>query len=443
MKHTDQNQDRAISAWIQTYYDLHTESEWQRLERHRTEYAVTERALLEHLPPPPAAVLDCGGGPGRYAIALAEHGYQVTLFDLSAQNLEQARRQAAQAGQQLAAYERGDAADLSRFPAGAFDAVLLLGPLYHLLQASERRQALQQAYRVLKPGGPLFAAFLTRYAVARYCAAHEPCWPLQEPEMWASTLEAGILPPRGEHASAFVAYGAFPGEVAPLLNDTGFELVSLLGVEGLVSMIEDPVNALDGPAWELWSDLNYRVAADPSLHGAVEHLLAIALKPRWRAVLRAVVRRLHAAGIAFKVVGGAALALHGVPVPVDDIDLEMPVPDVYRFQELYGEHATQPAALSASDLYRSHFGRYTVDGVQIEVMGDLHRREGDRWVPGYSTTEARLEVDGVPCPASWLEEETLAYIRRGRLERAARCLPYCDHERLTQLLRAEIQIHVL
>ena len=443
MKDPTHNQDRATSAWIETYYDLHSESEWQRLERHRTEYAITERALLEHLPPPPAAVLDCGGGPGRYAIALAQRGYQVTLFDLSVQNLEQARRQAAQAGQQLAAYEQGTATDLSRFPADAFDAVLLMGPLYHLLRERDRRQALQQAYRVLKPGGPLFAAFLTRYAVARFCAAHEPCWPLQEPEMWQSTLEAGILPPRGEHASAFVAYGALPGEVPPLLRDAGFDLVSLLGVEGLVSMIEDPINTLDGPAWELWSDLNYRVAADPSLHGAVEHLLAIAVKPRWHAVMRALAQRLRAAGIAFQVVGGAAIALHGVPVPVDDIDLEMPVPDVYRFQELYAAHAIQPASLSESDTYRSHFGRYTVDHVQFEVMGDLHRREGDRWVPGYATTEAEIDVEGIPCCVSWLEEETLAYIRRGRLDRAARCLPHCDHDRLTQLLRAEIQLHVL
>jgi len=52
--------------------------------RHRTEFAVTMRALADHLPPPPARVLDCGGGPGRYAIELARQGYEVTLFDLSA-----------------------------------------------------------------------------------------------------------------------------------------------------------------------------------------------------------------------------------------------------------------------------------------------------------------------------------------------------------------------
>jgi hypothetical protein len=121
----------------------------------------------------------------------------------------------------------------------------------------------------------------------------------------------------------------------------------------------------------------------------------------------------------------------------------MPVPDVYRFHELYAGQATQPAALSESETYRSHFGRYDLDGVQVEIMGDLHRREGNNWVPTWATTESTVDIDGAQCSASWLEEETLAYVRRNRLERAARCLPYCDHKRLLQLLRAVHETHVL
>jgi SAM-dependent methyltransferase len=440
---TGQQRPNPITEWIEGYYDRQPEYEWERLERHRTEFAVTERALCEHLPPPPATVLDCGGGPGRYALSLAQRGYQVTLFDLSTQNLELARRQAAAVGEVLAGYDQGDATDLSRYAACSFDAVLLMGPLYHLLQLDERRQALSEAYRVLKPGGPLLAAFLTRYAVARYCAAHEPMWPLEEPALWKSVMEAGILEPRGEVSSAFVAYGARPAEVPPLLRDAGFELLSLLGAEGLVSMIEETVNALGGPAWEFWADLNYALAPDTSLHGAVEHLLAVAVKPRWRAVLRALAQQLGAAGIRFKVVGGTAAALHGVPVPVNDIDIELSIADVYRFHELYSAHTLEEAALRKSETYKSHFGRYELDQVVVEVMGDLHRREGERWVPTSSTTEETVQVEGIPCTLSWLEEETLAYIRRGRLDRAARCLSHCDHERLMQLVRGEQTSYVL
>jgi hypothetical protein len=156
-----------------------------------------------------------------------------------------------------------------------------------------------------------------------------------------------------------------------------------------------------------------------------------------------IARRLRASGIAFKLVGGASIALHGVPVPVHDIDLEMPVSDVYRFHQLYADYVTLEPELRVGETYRSHFGRYTIEGVQIEVIGDLHRREGDRWHPSSTSTQSMLDVEGTPCPVSWLEEETLAYIRRDRLERAALCLPHCDRLRLVHLLRGERPTHVL
>lgn len=60
-----------------------------------------------------------------------------------------------------------------------------------------------------------------------------------------------------------------------------------------------------------------------------------------------------------------------------------------------------------------------------------------------AATETTVDLDGVPVCASWLEEEALAYVRRGRLGRAARCLPHCDHDRLLALLRGEQATGVL
>jgi ubiquinone/menaquinone biosynthesis C-methylase UbiE len=140
-----------VQEAIQAYYRNDAEREWQRMERHRTEFAVTLRALEAHLPPTPARVLDCGGGPGRYAQALTQRGYTVTLFDLSPDLLVLARSRAAESGVTIADFAQGTATDLSRYPDDTFDAVLLMGPLYHLLEEDERRQALAEAYRVVKP----------------------------------------------------------------------------------------------------------------------------------------------------------------------------------------------------------------------------------------------------------------------------------------------------
>jgi len=208
-------------------------------------------------------------------------------------------------------------------------------------------------------------------------------------------------------------------------------------------MIEEEINALSGAAWDALVDLNYRVAADPSIHGCVEHLLAIAHKPRWRMVLRQIARRLDEAGVPYKVVGGTAVALHGVPVPVKDIDIETDAAGAYRFQSLFAGHVVQPVTLRETESYRSHFGRFDFDSVMVEVMGDLQRREAGAWVPTATATESMVDLDSVPVRVSWLEEEMLAYIRRGRLDRAALCLSHCDHGRLLALLRGDRTTSVL
>jgi ubiquinone/menaquinone biosynthesis C-methylase UbiE len=96
--------DNSLATAVANLYDSMSEREWARLDRHRTEFYVTLRTLCEHLPPPPARVLDCGGGPGRYAVELARWGYDVTLFDLSSGNLTLAQKKAAEAGVTLAGF---------------------------------------------------------------------------------------------------------------------------------------------------------------------------------------------------------------------------------------------------------------------------------------------------------------------------------------------------
>jgi len=438
--------ESGVKEYVQCLYDRQAQREWERMDRHRTEFALTLRALAEHLPPAPAHVLDCGGGPGRYAIELARNGYAVTLFDLSPGCLQLAQEKAAETGVTLASFEQGSATDLSCFPANSFDAVLLMGPLYHLLEESERRQVAAEAYRVLRPGGPLLAAFITRYAPLRYVAANAPNWPMGNPELLQSLLEVGNLPPRGEAGAAFVAHFAHPDAAVSLVQGAGFDVAAVLGVEGVVSMLEEyegGVNTLDGAAWETWVELNWRVAPDPTLHGGVEHLLVVGRKPRWRAVLRRVALRLEEAGIIYTVVGGAVAALHGLPLPVNDLDIETDAPGAYRFQELFVDELTEPVSLRESTAYRSHFGRFIIDGVAVEVMGDLKRREDDRWVPTSAQTQTTINLDGVAVRVAWLEEEILSYIRRRKLERAAACLPHCDHGRLLALLRGQMQTGVL
>jgi ubiquinone/menaquinone biosynthesis C-methylase UbiE len=262
---------------IEQYYDDSPQREWERLERHRTEFAVTSRVFIDTLPTPPASILDVGSGPGRYALLLAERGYSITLVDLSQKNLDFAHHKADTTGQTLHAYVHANATDLSAFPSDSFDAVLLMGPLYHLGELEQRQQALREAYRVLKPNALLFAAFITRNAPFRTLARLAPSLLFEESASWQDFIQTGVY--KGYGSIGFTAsYFAYPTEIRPLLELSGFEILGLQACEGIVGDVEERINALSGEHWQAWVDLNVSLGKDPSVLGAAYHLLAIGRK---------------------------------------------------------------------------------------------------------------------------------------------------------------------
>lgn len=257
------------------FYDEFAPKEWERLERHRTEFAVSLRAINEFLPKPPCSVLDVGGGPGRYAIELARQGYSVTLLDISVENLRLASKKANEAQVSLVGIIHANAVDLGKLDSASYDGTLLMGPLYHLLSHRERVQAIQEAMRVLKPGGRLLAAFITRFAPFRYVANGEPAWLAENPEYALQLLETGIHDRPTRFAKAYYVH---PDEVVPLMESCGLRTLRLVGCEGVVAGHEGKVNELTGEAWEAWVDLNYKLGQEPTLYGASDHLLYVGEK---------------------------------------------------------------------------------------------------------------------------------------------------------------------
>jgi S-adenosylmethionine-dependent methyltransferase len=260
---------------VENYYDQNAQNEWERLERHKIEFQVTLRAMSEFLPEPPAKLIDIGGGPGRYAIHLAQRGYRVTLMDLSSGSLALAKQKAAEALVELDAFVHANALNLTALQEASFDAALLLGPLYHLLQEEERRNALQQARRLIKPGGLVFASFITRFAGYRDAAVHGYSYVLDDPADSERLLATGI---NYEDKGFTDAYFAHPDEVIPLGESAGFSTLRLMGCEGILAGHEEYVNSLTGPDHDFWLDLNYRMAQEHCLLGASDHLLYIGRK---------------------------------------------------------------------------------------------------------------------------------------------------------------------
>lgn len=128
------------------------------------EFERTKELLREYLPEPPAVIYDIGGGYGEYSWWLASLGYRVHLFDISETNIKMSEELRAEyPGCSLEASEVCDARAVSR-PDKSADAILLMGPLYHITDSSERITALCECKRLLKDAGVLFTAAITPYA---------------------------------------------------------------------------------------------------------------------------------------------------------------------------------------------------------------------------------------------------------------------------------------
>jgi SAM-dependent methyltransferase len=127
----------------------------------RLELVRTRELLSEALPAPPAVIGDVGGGTGPYAGWLAANGYEVHKIDPVERHVAWAARD----HPTLASVQVGDARRLP-WSARSCDAVLLMGPLYHLTERQDRLQALREAGRVLREGGTLFAVVIPRWASA-------------------------------------------------------------------------------------------------------------------------------------------------------------------------------------------------------------------------------------------------------------------------------------
>jgi SAM-dependent methyltransferase len=223
-------------------------------------------------------VLDLGGGPGKWTIWLARQGHRVVLADLSPGLLAIARRELAAAGVAAEAVLEIDARDLGRFPAEDFDAVLALGPFYHLVEAAGREQAGREAHRVLRPGGLLLATVMTRYAwlLSVLLESGSP----RLPEL-RRLLEDGVY--RTEEPGRFTeAYLFRPAEVVPFFAGIGFETDRVMASQGILNQVQEEVADLherDPDAYQALLDIAYQAAADPSILGLSGHLLYAGRKP--------------------------------------------------------------------------------------------------------------------------------------------------------------------
>ncbi len=241
------------------------------------EFERSTEIILRALPAAPAVVADIGGGPGRYAMWLAERGYQVEHRDLVPLHVEQL----ASATTAVAAVHSGiaDARDLD-LATESVDAVLLLGPLYHLRYRADRLRALREARRVLRPGGPLFAAAISRWAPRLdgelRSKVYQP-YPASR-ELVGQVERTGWMPPLFD--GSFSAFCHRPGQLRREVAEAGLVVADLVSVEGAGYLLGDLAERMSDPLdSQVVLDAARATERVPELLGIGPHLLATATRP--------------------------------------------------------------------------------------------------------------------------------------------------------------------
>ncbi len=214
------------------------------------------------------SILDVGAGTGRYAVPLSEEGYSVTAVEPVKNNLGRLK----QKGSTVKAYQ-GDARRLKRFDDNSFDAVLLFGPMYHLLEEEDQLLALTEAKRVLKGGGYLFVSYLmNEYSVLTYA--------FKERHIMDSLAKGMLTEDYHCTKAANPLYHMMRVEDIEQLNvRAGLQRVQIVAADGAADYMRPVLNALTEEEFEKFIRYHMATCERPELLGASSHTLDILQKP--------------------------------------------------------------------------------------------------------------------------------------------------------------------
>jgi S-adenosylmethionine-dependent methyltransferase len=262
-----------MSDVVREYYDGCAERESARLDGayRRFELASTLRLIEEHFPTE-GRILDIGGGPGRYTLELLRRGYRVVLVDLSPRCLDLAAQRLAKDNLQAEALLPLDARSLDGLPSESFDAALMLGPMYHIIDSQGRARALSELRRVLKPGAVAIVGFINPWGILRSGLAEFP-EVFRNPDDAHGLLDTYIQ--AGEQKAFTEAAFLAPPQALSELRAAGFAVETRVGVEGFAAGMLDEVQRIsneDPTAYETILGLVVESCALPAYRDCTEHL---------------------------------------------------------------------------------------------------------------------------------------------------------------------------
>jgi ubiquinone/menaquinone biosynthesis C-methylase UbiE len=243
------------------------------------EYLRCKEIIARYLTKENMSILDVGGATGAFSFWLAEQGHKVILVDFVPKHIEIAKEHEREKGIKLESITLGDARELA-FESDSFDIVLLMGPLYHLVERSDRLQALKEAYRVLAPGGRIICEVISRYASMfdgfLYGFVNDPDFI----SIMQTDIRTGVHIDTSASKKYFTdGYFHHYCEVQNEIEEAGFHFTDLIAVTSfgnVISGIDEKMK--DEKYYKVLLDTIKLVEKEPSLMGISSHYIGIGNK---------------------------------------------------------------------------------------------------------------------------------------------------------------------
>ena len=254
---------------VSSFYDQTDEDGRLQRSRHGQLEYLTTMHYIHRYAGPGSKVLELGAGTGRYSIALAKEGMDVTAVELVESNLAILRENSKDIGNLRSL--QGDAADLWELSDNTFDVTLVLGPMYHLFEPEEVNRAIDEAIRVTKPGGVILFAFISVFAImyANYLYGN---WAFGQEENFTKDYQV-----RHYKEQLFTGYDVTGFE--QLFIEKPVLWVTTAGVDGLLEPLEKrPDFSIPEEDFEAFAAWYLQFSEKRELLGQTNHLLYICRK---------------------------------------------------------------------------------------------------------------------------------------------------------------------
>ncbi len=255
---------------LSSFYGQYDEDGRTARSRHgQLEYCTT-MAYIHRYASRQSKILEVGAGTGRYSIALAREGMDVTAVELIESNLAVLRENSK--GLDHITSFQGDATDLGRFSDNSFDVTLFFGPLYHLYEEAEVNRAIDEAIRVTKPGGAMMFAFISVFAIM-YANYFYGNWAEGQAMNFTDDYQV-------KHFKEQLFTGYDVAEFEGLFRDKPVEWITTAGVDGLIEPIENrPDFSMSDEDFHALAEWYLAFSEKRELLGSTNHLLYICSKP--------------------------------------------------------------------------------------------------------------------------------------------------------------------